>query len=93
MILHFAPDVVNLAFRDDVAIAHQDDPIRDAIDFLKNVAGDDHVHAVLAQSLEQRDRFRARHRIKTVERLVQHDHRRMMAIACASRIRCRMPLL
>ena len=46
-----------------------------------------------AKLLEQSHGFRARHGIEAVQRLIENQHRGSCAIDCASRIRCRMPLL
>ncbi len=61
---------------------------------MQNVAGYDDVPPFFGKPAKQRDGFGAHQRIQAVERFVQHQHQRVSAhIACASLMRCRMPLL
>ena len=78
MIVDLLANLANLSLCNNVAAAHQHDAVGDAIDFLQNMAGNDHVHPLLGNRFEERDRFRASHRIKAVERFVENQHGRMM---------------
>ena len=48
------------------------------IDFVQNVAGDQQVHALLAEFLKEGKRFSTRHGVQSIERFVEHEDARMM---------------
>ena len=93
MLLDLVAHAADLALGDDVAVAEQDHLVGDHVHFVQDVAGDDDVHAFFGECAEQRDGFGAHQRIEAVQRLVQHQHGGSWQVACASLMRCRMPLL
>ena len=78
MIADLLPHFTNLAFRHDVAAAHEYDTIGDPVDFFENVAGNDDVHSLHGKCTEQSDGLGACDGIQPVERLVQNKHRGMV---------------
>src|SRR5579883_1765089 len=78
LFLDFAAYALNLALGHHIALAEQDDLIGNLIDLMEDVTGNDDVAALRAPLAENRDRFRARQRIETVERLVEDDDARIV---------------
>src|SRR5580704_9816354 len=78
MIADFSANFFNLAFGNDVAAAHQHDAVRDAVDFLQNVAGNDDVHSLFSDGFKERNGFGAGHGIEAVEGFVENQHGWMM---------------
>src|SRR5438874_11270487 len=79
MVADFLADLADLSLGHNVAAAHQYHAVGDAIDFLQNMAGNDDVHPLLGNRFKERDRFRAGHGIKAVERFVENQHGGMMS--------------
>src|SRR5579871_3657276 len=45
---------------------------------MKHMAGDHHMHSLLAQRFKQRNRLSARHWVKPIQRFIKHQNRGMM---------------
>src|SRR5262245_50674689 len=76
---HFVPNFLNISFGDDVAVTHHYNGIGDEIHFMENMTRDDYELALSCKLFKQSDGFRARHRIQTVQRFIQHNDCRMMS--------------
>jgi hypothetical protein len=74
MLLHLATHAMNLAFGHHVALIQQNNPIRHEIHLMKNVARDYEVHPLIRELLEETNRLGPRHRIQTVQRLVENHN-------------------
>ena len=74
MLLNFAADTLDLAFCHYISIAQQDNLIRDDINLVQDVAGNDDVAPLRGRCAEQRDHLRSRQRVETVQRLVKNQH-------------------
>src|ERR1044071_8105678 len=57
MFFYFSADTMNLSFRDDIAVTHEHNLIRNLIDLVQDMAGDDYVQTLLTQRFKQSDRF------------------------------------
>ena len=66
--IHFVAHAVNRAFRHDITIVQQHNPIGHHVHFVQNVARNDQVHSIGSKLFEERDRFRSDHRIEAIER-------------------------
>ena len=75
---NLAADALDLALGHHVAVAQQNDLVGDLVDLVQHVAGDDDVLALRGELAEQSDGFGAHQRIQTVQRLIQHQHRRIV---------------
>src|SRR5580765_41065 len=78
MFFYFSAHTMNLSFCDYIAVTHQHNLVRNLVDFMKYVAGDDHVQALFSQRFKQRNGFRACHGVESVQRLIEHKHCGMM---------------
>src|SRR5207302_4331256 len=65
---------LDLTFCHYVSIAQKDDLIRDHIDLVQNVAGNDDVTALRGRRAEQRDHLRSRQWVEAVERFIENQH-------------------
>src|SRR5207248_11397341 len=79
MVADFLADLADLSLGHNGAAAHEYHAVGDAIDFLQDMAGNDDVHPLLGNRFKERDRFRAGHGIKAVERFVENQHGGMMS--------------
>jgi hypothetical protein len=59
-------------------VDEHDDPLGHALDLVEHVRADDHGAAAGAEVLEQRDEVHALHGVGAVERLVEHEHLRIL---------------
>src|ERR1041385_6417335 len=74
MLFYFSANTMNLSFSHHITVAHQDNLVRNFVDFMQDVAGNDYVQALFSQRFRQSDGFCACHGIKPVEWLIEHQH-------------------
>src|SRR5579863_3051448 len=78
MLLDLTANRLNLAFSNNVSVAQQNDLIRYDIDFVQNMAGDDHVAALRGGFAKQSNHLRSRKRVQPVQRLIEHQNFRIV---------------
>ena len=76
-VVHRIADRPMVAGRGEPSVDHDDDALGKALDLVEHVRADDHRAAFGAELLEQGDQGEALHRVGAVERLVEHEHRRV----------------
>ena len=77
--VHLVPHSMYRALGDDIPVVEQDYPVGHHVHFVQDVTGNNQVQALRSQLFEERDRFRAHHRIESIKRFVQNQHRRLMS--------------
>src|SRR3954467_4362614 len=73
MLLHFCAHRMYLPFSDYVAAAYQHYLVGHFVDFVENMAGDNHVQPLPAERLEQLERLGTCHGIEPVQRFIEHE--------------------
>ena len=82
LLFHFAAHALNFPFGHHIALAQQDHLVGNRIHLVQDMAGHDHVAPILTPFAEERDGFGAGHGVETVERLVEHQYRRIPEQCC-----------
>src|SRR5258708_18582228 len=74
----FVAHTMDWPLSDNIPSAQQDDLIRDGIDFVKNMARNNHVTTVCRRRPKQSDHLGASQRVEAVQRLVQDQNSRIV---------------
>ena len=93
MFFDFFANTLDLALGDYVSIAEQNDLVGDLIHLMQNVARDDDVQPLIAELLERASVSARAIGSSPFSGSSSTSTDGRCAMACASRMRCRMPLL
>src|SRR4051794_32922827 len=78
MFFDFIANTLDLPFRNHISIAEKDHLIRDLVNFMKDVAGDDDMLPPIPKAPKQRKRFGSRHWVEPIQRLTHPQNSRLM---------------
>src|SRR6185369_14253447 len=78
VLFHLIAHAVDVSFSNDVTVVQKHHAVRHHVDLMQDVRRDDQMKPFRGELAEQRDRFRAHHRIETVERLIENQYGRLV---------------